>query len=323
MRVLIADDDGTTRLLLKATATKLGHECLVAEDGLAAWDLLTTGGVDVLLSDWMMPGMDGPELCRRVRTELNGHYVYVALITALDNPEQVLEGMKAGADDYLIKPVDPFAVQTRLIAAERVTDLHRQVTDFRKKLELANLELLERSLTDGLTGLGNRRSMEEELERTHARALRTSGSYALILLDIDHFKLFNDHYGHQKGDEVLRTVAQSFAASIRAGERCFRYGGEEFLVLLPQGTADDAAVLGQRIQDAVARLAIPHESRPSSPPLVTVSGGISAWSPGSARSMSETLRQADIALFQAKADGRNCLRGAVGKRDIELAPTLS
>src|SRR5665213_2581960 len=131
MRILIADDDATSRLMLKATAAKLGHECLIATDGSSAWEQLSTQDVDVLLTDWMMPGVDGPELCRRVRNELSDHYVYIVLITGLGNPEQVLEGMSAGADDYLIKPVDPFSVQTRLVAAERVTHLHRQVADFR------------------------------------------------------------------------------------------------------------------------------------------------------------------------------------------------
>src|ERR1700688_4468758 len=163
MRVLIADDDATSRLVLEAIVAKLGHECLVATNGSIAWELLSSQAVDVLLTDWLMPGIDGPELCRRVRDELSGQYTYVVLITGLGHPEQVLEGMSAGADDYLVKPVDPFAVQTRLVAAERVTGLHRQVADFRAQLEQANLELLGLSLTDALTGLGNRRRMEEDL----------------------------------------------------------------------------------------------------------------------------------------------------------------
>ena len=114
MRILIADDDPTSRLLLRAIVTKLGHECIVAEDGSSAWDLLTSGAIDVLLTDWMMPGVDGPELCRRVREGTGDSYVYIVLTTGLDHPEHVLEGMSAGADDYLIKPVDSFAVQTRL-----------------------------------------------------------------------------------------------------------------------------------------------------------------------------------------------------------------
>ncbi len=172
MRILIVDDDATSRLLLKAIVTKLGHTCLVAEDGTTGWELLTNGGVDVLLTDWMMPGMDGPELCRRVRSEPGDRYIYVVLTTGLDHPEHILEGMSAGADDYLTKPVDSFAVQTRLVAAQRVTGLHRKLALTQDELERANLELLEQSRTDELTGLGNRRRMEEDLARTHARAMR-------------------------------------------------------------------------------------------------------------------------------------------------------
>ena len=168
MRILVADDDPTSRLVLRALVTKLGHECLVANDGSSAWDIMSDHDVDVLLTDWMMPGLDGPELCRRVRNRPSDTYVYIVLTTGLDHPEHVLEGMGAGADDYLIKPVDSFAVQTRLIAAQRVTALHGTLAHTQAELERANLELREQSLTDALTGLGNRRRMEEDLSRTHA-----------------------------------------------------------------------------------------------------------------------------------------------------------
>ncbi len=306
MRVLIADDDSTTRLMLKAIVAKLGHECLVANDGSSAWEVLSTEAVDVLLTDWLMPGLDGPELCRRVRDELNGRYIYMVLITGLGHPEQVLEGMSAGADDYLIKPVDPFAVQTRLIAAKRVTVLHRQVADFRAQLENANLELLDRSLTDPLTGLGNRRRMEGDLARTHARALRVGQAYGVMLFDIDYFKLYNDRYGHIAGDHVLRQLARCFDKTIRAGESIYRYGGEEFLMLLPDcDTAAAAAVAAGRIRQAVIDWAIPHEARPAAPWLVTLSGGVTCWTPERASSVAELLDYADEALYEAKSAGRN------------------
>lgn len=312
MRVLVADDDATSRLVLKAMATKLGHECLMATDGSSAWDLLSSEGIDVLLTDWMMPGVDGPELCRRVRDELSGRYIYVVLITALGDREQVLEGMSAGADDYLIKPVDPFVVQTRLVAAERVTALHRQLVDVRAQLEQANLELLGRSLTDALTGLGNRRRMEEDLANTHARALRIGRSYGVTLFDIDHFKLYNDHYGHQAGDEVLRQVARCLDRAVRAGESVYRYGGEEFLLLLPDCVDGAAAAAAGRIRQAVNDMAIPHDARPTSPPVVTLSGGVSSWRPRSTMSISEVIQRADEALYEAKSAGRN---------RVHLAPT--
>jgi len=322
MRILIADDDATSRVVLKAIVAKHGHECLVAKDGTSAWEQLSSEGIDVLLTDWMMPGVDGPELCARVRDELGDRYIYIVLITKLGHPEQVLEGMSAGADDYLIKPVDPFAVQTRLVAAERVISLHRQLIDFRTQLEQANLKLLERSLTDTLTGLGNRRRMEEDLERTHARALRGDRTYGVALLDIDHFKLYNDHYGHLAGDEVLRQVALCLDTSTRAGETIYRYGGEEFLLLMPDCSSDAAGAAASRIRQAITETAIPHDARPTTPTLVTISGGVCCWTPGSDVSATELLRQADEALYHAKSAGRNRVQIATTNQDDRLAPIL-
>ena len=306
MRVLIADDDPTSRLLLKAMVSKLGHECVVAEDGWSAWDVLASGGIDVLLTDWMMPGVDGPELCRRLRNEVGGGYIYIVLTTGLVHPEDVLEGMSAGADDYLTKPVDKFAVQTRLVAAERVTELHGQLAHAQAQLERANLELLEQSLTDQLTGLGNRRRMDEDLDRVHARARRLGRTYAVAIFDIDYFKRYNDHYGHVAGDGALRDVASCIELIVRAGECAYRYGGEEFLVLMPDcGLGDVVSTAADRIRRSVVHAAIPHEARPSEPQLVTVSGGVSCWMPGSRLSAREVLEEADQALYEAKTAGRN------------------
>jgi len=305
MQVLVADDDPTSRLLLKAIVTRLGHECLVTDDGSSAWRLLESRSIDVLLTDWMMPGLDGPELCRQVRHEPTDGYVYIVLTTGLDHPEHVLEGMSAGADDYLIKPVDSFAVQTRLIAAERVTGLHRE-------LERVKIKLLEQSRTDELTGLGNRRRMEEDVARAHARALRSGRNYGIALFDVDHFKCFNDHYGHIAGDETLRRVASCIDLAVRAGECAYRYGGEEFLLLMPDCSPYESIYLmGERIRRTVEQAAIPHESRPSEPPLVTLSGGVSCWTPDSSLSPQQVIKEADDALFEAKAAGRNTVMMAV------------
>jgi diguanylate cyclase (GGDEF)-like protein len=306
VRVLVADDDVTGRLLLKGLVTKLGHECLVAEDGAHAWDLLSTRPIDVLLTDWIMPGLDGPELCRRVRDEPTEHYVYVVLTTSLDHHDRVLEGMSAGADDYLIKPVDAFVVQTRLIAAERVTELHGKLARKEAQLQRVNTELLERSLTDQLTGVGNRRRMEEEVASTHARAARMDRSYGVALFDIDYFKSYNDHYGHLGGDETLRLIAETIAGTSRTGENVYRYGGEEFLLLVPDCRPDDAIyVTAERVRRTVADLGIPHGARPSQPPFVTVSGGAACWTPESSFDAHEIVAQADAALFEAKMAGRN------------------
>jgi diguanylate cyclase (GGDEF)-like protein len=305
MRILIADDDATSRLVLKAIASKLGHECFVATDGLSAWEQLRTGKIEVLLTDWMMPGVDGPELCRRVRSDLGDQYVYVVLITALGEHDQVLEGMEAGADDYLVKPVDPFAVQSRLVAAGRVTALHRQLSEVKAQLELATAAATERSLTDALTGLANRRRMEIDLADAHARALRVHRPYGVVMFDIDHFKAYNDHYGHLAGDTILRRVAHRLLCETRAGEQLYRYGGEEFLLLLSEPTIEGATIAAERLREAVADLAAPHEFRGTPPPIVTISGGVAWWDPASATTSADVVQLADEALYEAKSAGRN------------------
>ncbi len=320
MRILVADDDGTSRVLLKTMVSKLGHECLVAQDGSSAWELLSSRPIDVLLTDWMMPGMDGPELCRRVRDEPGEHYVYIVLTTGLHHHDHVLEGMSAGADDYLIKPVDSFAVQTRLVAAERVTELHGKLARKDAELQRLNAELLERSLTDQLTGIGNRRRMEQEITHTHARAVRTGRTYGVALFDVDHFKLYNDYYGHIAGDEALRRVADTINTVSRIGECAFRYGGEEFLLLVPDCQPAEAILItADRIREAVVALGLPHDARPSEPPFVTLSGGVSCWTPGSPLSAEEVVEQADAALFEAKSAGRNRIHAGdslVGKVEV-------
>jgi diguanylate cyclase (GGDEF)-like protein len=309
VRVLIADDDITSRLILKAMVSRLGHETLMVADGDEAWTHLAGGNVDVLLTDWMMPGIDGAELCRRARYGLGSGYVYVVLITSRDCPKEVLEGMTAGADDYLVKPVDKLVLETRLMAAERMTELHRNLARVKAELELANRELLAQSLTDPLTGLANRRRMEEDLHRVHEHSLRHGAPYAIAMFDVDHFKSFNDRYGHPAGDEILTRVASSLRQAIRAADVVYRYGGEEFLVLMADTGPDDALTAAERARAAVAGQAIEHTARPSLPHVVTVSGGVSVVAPGPG-SVDEVLAQADHALFAAKDEGRNRVVGS-------------
>lgn len=311
MRILVADDDATSRVLLKAIASKLGHDCLVASDGSSAWELLQSGNIDVLLTDWMMPGVDGTELCRRVRHELRDSYTYIVIITGLADPEQILEGMNAGADDYIIKPVDPLDVQTCLVAAERVTMLHRQLNQVRAQLEEANLELLGRSLTDSLTNLGNRRHMEEELLKVHARALRSESSYCVTMFDIDYFKFYNDHYGHPAGDEALRQVAKCLSRVVRSGDAVYRYGGEEFLLVMPNCDAEAATAAAERVLHTVNLTAIPHKGRPTSPLIITLSAGVACHTPDSDLTIHDLVEHADQALYAAKLSGRNRVRAGV------------
>ena len=213
MRILIADDSPTPRLMLQRELEGLGHECIVAHDGTQAWELFQGSGVDVVISDWMMPGMDGDELCRRVRADTDAPYAYFILHTSLEDLKHVVQGMQAGADDYLTKPFQRDQLATRLIAADRITALHRRLVSQQVELERLNEMFFADSRHDRLTGLGNRRRMDEDLERLNEQATRYGHPFAVVLFDVDRFKQFNDSAGHAAGDEVLRAVAASLCGN--------------------------------------------------------------------------------------------------------------
>jgi len=298
VRVLVVDDEPLARLALMAAVERLGHALTVAEDGKAGWRRFTEDEPDVLITDLLMPGMDGLELCRRVRAHAaaRGGYTYIILTTVLGDREDVLRGMEAGADDYLVKPVEPFDLQTRLIAARRVTDLHGELTRFRA-------ELSRLAHTDSLTRLGNRLSLEEDLSALDARGRRYGRGYCLAMCDIDRFKAYNDSLGHHAGDEALQAVAAKIKREVRAGDGVYRYGGEEFLIVLPEQTPETARIAVERIRSAVEQLAIPHAAVPAG--VVTLSVGVAAYHPGDAATVEELLEQADAALYRAKSAGRN------------------
>ncbi len=305
MRILIAEDDAISRMILKKSVEKFGHECLVAEDGQKAWELYqSTPDVDVIISDWMMPCIDGPEFCRRVRATDTDLYTFFIFLTALGDKEHLLEGMEAGADDYLAKPLDREQLQVRLIAASRVNSLHRQLNEQAVELEKLNRELFALSRQDPLTRLGNRLRLQEDLKTLEARAERYDHSYCAILCDVDFFKLYNDTYGHLAGDEVLEKVAEVISDSLRTGDTAYRYGGEEFLILLPEQTSEAAKVAAERLRRRVEDLAIPHEAK-TPPGVVTISLGLAMFSPGEETPSEKLLREADTALYKAKETGRN------------------
>jgi two-component system, cell cycle response regulator len=306
MNLLIAEDDAISRLILRRAVEYSGHKCLVAEDGLRAWELFqSTPDVDVIISDWMMPGIDGPELCRRVRAAKSGLYTFFIFLTTLVDKAHLLEGMQAGADDYLTKPLDREQLHVRLIAASRVNSLHRQLNDQKAELERLNKELFANARRDPLTRLGNRLQLQEDLEALSTQAERYSHSYCAILCDIDYFKPYNDTYGHLAGDEVLKKVAEMISENLRAGDTAYRYGGEEFLIILPGQSLKSARIAGERLRRSIEDLGIAHETK-RPPGVVTVSVGIAALPPGEGKKNVETLlKEADTALYEAKKAGRN------------------
>jgi diguanylate cyclase (GGDEF)-like protein len=303
MRILVADDEPVSRVVAQTALRGLGHECHAVTDGAQAWDAFRSRTPDVVISDWQMPGLNGLELCRKIRSHTPGGYPYFIMVTSHGAREQVMEGMRAGADDYLVKPLDPGDLQGRLIAAARVTALHAQLTEKQAELEGLNQELTAAALRDPLTGLGNRRALEEDLDLLEARVVRYGQRYCVALLDIDHFKAYNDSYGHQAGDEVLQTVATQLNDEARRGDAVYRYGGEEFLCIFPEQSLAGAAVAAERMRSGLELLAIPHHD--TSPGVLTISAGLAMLDPHHARSVGEVLKEADEALYRAKQLGRN------------------
>jgi len=316
MKVLVADDSAVPRLILERNLTALGHEIAAAADGEEAWSLYRSFAPDVILSDWLMPGLDGIELCRRIRSDPADRYTYFVLLTSMTEVEHVITAMVAGADDFMVKPLERTALEAALIGARRVTELHEQLRDQRASLERLNSLLFDDARRDPLTLLGNRLRLSEDLAAAVSRVQRYGHGYCLALLDIDFFKRYNDKFGHPAGDLALRSVAQALAGSVRAGDMVYRYGGEEFLILLPEQTATTATVVLDRVRLAVAALELPH---PDNPPadVVTISGGVAAIEASNQLTVNEWLRRADQALYRAKATGRN--RVVVFEPDLEAA----
>jgi PleD family two-component response regulator len=225
MNILVADDDRSSQLIAQTALRRLGHECEIVGDGDQAWEAFEQHHHDVIISDSMMPGLTGSQLCQKIRAGM-GDYTYFIMVTSLGVHRQVLEGMAAGVDDYLIKPLNPEDLQARLVAAERVTALHHQLADQRSELQRLNATLGEISRHDPLTGLRNRRALEEDLEMLEPRVARYGHRYCMALLDVDHFKAYNDTYGHQAGDEVLKAVAGQLEDQARSGDAVYRYGAK-------------------------------------------------------------------------------------------------
>jgi two-component system cell cycle response regulator len=305
LRVLIAEDDAVSRTILRRSVEKLGHECLAAEDGEAALILYrNTPGIDLVISDWMMPSIDGPALCRRIRESKRDGYTYFIFLTALGDKRHLLAGLTAGADDYLSKPLDRDELQVRLASAYRVTELHKRLATQNEQLERLNERLFRESREDPLTHLGNRLRLEEELDVLQARSRRYGHSYAVALCDVDLFKEYNDRYGHPAGDRVLEKVAGAIMRNRRGGDTAYRYGGEEFLIVLPEQTLEAAASTADHLRKTVEELRLPHEANVPHE-LVTISAGVAALSKGGSKSAGELLEQADTALYEAKEAGRN------------------
>jgi diguanylate cyclase (GGDEF)-like protein len=294
MRLLIAEDHMQTCRLLQTLLTRWGFQPVAVADGLAALEALRAPDAPRLaLLDWGLPGMDGIEVCRRLRQDPDRPYTYIVLLTGQGRKEDMLDGLDAGADDFLVKPVDAHELSARLNAGRRIVALQEQ-------LLAAQRQLREQASRDSLTGLWNRAAILDILDRELARARREQAAVGVVMADLDHFKRVNDTYGHLAGDEVLRQAARRLLGVLRPYDTVGRYGGEEFLLVLPGCDAQVTLTLAERLCRYMAAEPLECEGLPLT---VTVSLGLTAS--GGTEPAGALLRAADAALYRAKAAGRN------------------
>jgi two-component system cell cycle response regulator len=296
VKILIADDSIVSRHLLEATLRRWGYEVLVACDGAEALEMLERNDApSLIILDWMMPGMTGVEVCRRIRQRSSEPYTYILLLTSKSQKEDLIEGMEAGADDYVTKPFDQNELQVRLRAGTRLVDLQSQLLKARE-------ELREQATRDFLTRLWNRSSILTELSRELARSERDARPMGVVIVDLDHFKNINDTYGHLAGDAVLREAARRMQGSIRQYDSIGRYGGEEFLILFPGCGEDESYAQADRLRKQLAQTEM---SVNDSKLRVTASFGVTVAQPGEIYTQEVLIRKADEALYLAKKSGRN------------------
>jgi two-component system, cell cycle response regulator len=286
MRVLIADDDRLSARMLEASLKAGGYEVIVAGDGNQAWQVLMTDDrPQIAILDWMMPVMDGLEVCRRVRRS-RGPYVYILLLTGNTDPDSVVTGMDAGADDYIRKPFHPAELKARLRSGKRIVELE---------------EKLRRQATyDSLTGILNRGAIMERFSIEMDRAHRDSQSLCIAMVDLDHFKRVNDTCGHSVGDTVLSETASRMTSVLRPYDSIGRYGGEEFIIVFPKCDVAQAFVIADRVRRAISVQPVR-----TSWDAVTVTASIGIAEVGPLMDSDTVIREADNALFRAKQGGRN------------------
>jgi two-component system cell cycle response regulator len=298
VKVLIAEDDMVSRRLLEAMLARWGYDVVITRDGTEAWQVLQGPDAPPLaILDWMMPGIDGVEVCRLVRQRVQEPYIYLLLLTTKGRRENIIEGLDAGADDYLTKPFDPHELQVRLRTGKRIVTLQAELIEARETLGI-------QASHDSLTGVWNRRAILERLETELARAEREGTPVAVVLADLDHFKRINDSYGHIAGDAVLCEAVNRMRVSLRFYDAIGRYGGEEFLMVLPGCTAQDAVNLADRLRMSIGRETVEITGGHI---VVTTSLGVAASDTIPVLDAASLIRAADTALYRAKAGGRNCV----------------
>jgi diguanylate cyclase (GGDEF)-like protein len=282
--------------MLQGFLSKWGYQVEAVADGLEALRILEGDCPPPLaVLDWMMPGLEGPHVCQRVREHPDRPYVYILLLTARTQKDDLLRGLESGADDYLTKPFDAQELRARLHVGQRILDLQ-------EGLIVAREELRFRATHDTLTSIANRGVVIDAINREHSRQIREGGSFGVILIDLDHFKSINDMYGHLTGDSVLKETARRIASCVRPYDSVGRYGGEEFLIVVPGSDGQGALALAERARKMIESAPVPAGAGPVQ---VTASCGVAVSTPEKPLDSYALLHLADEALYRAKDKGRN------------------
>jgi two-component system, cell cycle response regulator len=295
LTILVVDDSPVYRKLVEQSLARENYPVLFAKNGREALKVFTEHLPALVITDWTMPDISGLELCQRIRHDFPEHYAYVILVTSHTEKEQVIEGLAAGADDYLTKPFHPGELVARVGVGRRIIELHKQV-------EAKNRQLEELALTDPLTGLPNRRAIDVWVSRQLSAAARHDFPIWVVLADLDHFKRINDTYGHDAGDTVLKGFAELLKTNTRRSNICGRFGGEEFLLILTHNTRDQAKLAIDRIRTGFEAKEFNFDGQRAA---VTASFGVAGFHGTRPPEFNTLLSLADAALYSAKSKGRN------------------
>jgi len=304
MKVLIVDDSKAIRLLVAECIASLGHEVVHMESGANAVDYVQDNAVDLIMMDVEMPGINGFEATQKIRDIKQDDWFPIIFLTTKIDDDSYTQGILAGGDAYLAKPINPVRLQLQITAMERIYKTRKKLKLAQEKLLEANKTLLHLSMFDQLTELANRRHFDETLDKQFQLARREKKPLSVIICDIDYFKVYNDTYGHQKGDKCLAAVAKALQDSVsRPTDLACRYGGEEFTFVLPDTNLSGAKVFAEKVRSAIAALAIDHVGSTVAP-FVTLSLGVATYN-GQFKNGDEITKVADKALYRAKENGRN------------------
>ncbi|AYV24611.1 GGDEF domain-containing protein [Vibrio mediterranei] len=305
MRILLVDDAQLERMQLQIRLKQLGHVVEVAASGREALALYPSFDPELVLLDISMPEMDGFQVAAEIRERYQADWIPIIFLSSHDEPEMIAKAIRAGGDDYLVKPVNKIVLQSKLVAMQRIAHMRRELKQASAQLQEANRALQHQANEDGLTKLFNRRYMDEKLTELIQWHGRHQMPLSVILMDVDHFKAFNDNYGHTEGDQCLINIAQFLDVMfIRSGEYVGRYGGEEFVILLSKCDIREAEENAARVREGISQLNIPHQFSHTTD-RVTLSLGVFSLVPTGTETINELYESADKLLYQAKRTGRN------------------